>query len=566
MLLPNMIAIVRRLYHNPSVGNTYYADIPALKKVLVTEPKFHDLFKYSHEARWITSASEINIAKQSTPLTCQEDGKHTNTSQDTKEYDIAIVGGGMVGAAVGCSLASLPLTKALRVAIIDSNPTLGVRKSLPTDDVPDVRVSAITPSTVSFFKDVGAWEYVQACRHAPFVIMQVWDYTGWGYTRYNARDVGKSVLGYVVENKVLHNALLSRLQDTGFADIISPVQVKSVMFKPNSPLLAKSMLSQEPKNNKASPTSYQERKGSSYSRQQLAKVELNDGKYLYARLVVGADGGRSQVRSMAGFQTTGWDYKQHALICTVEVETENQTAWQRFLPSGPLALLPMGKKFFNIVWSTTPEKASELKEMTEDDFIKSVNNALVHDYGQHPQSQFSEIINGRFKWLTGELVPSISEPFQTPPRIIRLSTARMSFPLSLMHASDYASNRVVLVGDAAHTVHPLAGQGVNLGFGDAAALTRILNEGVLTGSDIGEISLLKKYERERKLVNLPMMAVLDGFQRIFSADFGPVNLLRAAAFNGVQILGPLKKQIISYAMGEQKLPMFPFNHNRVVDY
>lgn len=566
MLLPNMIAIVRRLYRNPSVANTYYADIPALKKVLLTEPKFHDLFKYSHEARWITSASEINITKQSTSLTCQGDEKHTNTSQDTKEYDIAIVGGGMVGAAVGCSLASLPLTKALRVAIIDSNPTLGVRKSLPTDNVPDVRVSAITPSTVSFFKDVGAWEYVQACRHAPFDIMQVWDYTGWGYTRYNARDVGKSVLGYVVENKVLHNALLSRLQDTGFADIISPVQVKSVMFKPNSPLVAKSMLSQEPKNNKASPTSYQERNGSSYSRQQLAKVELNDGKYLYARLVVGADGGRSQVRSMAGFQTTGWDYKQHALICTVEVETENQTAWQRFLPSGPIALLPMGKNFFNIVWSTSLEKASELKGMTEDDFIKSVNNALVHDYGQHPQSQFSEIINGRFKWLTGELVPSISEPFQTPPRIIGLSTARMSFPLSLMHASDYASNRVVLVGDAAHTVHPLAGQGVNLGFGDAAALTRILNEGILTGSDIGEISLLKKYERERKLVNLPMMAVLDGFQRIFSADFGPVNLLRAAAFNGVQILGPLKKQIISYAMGEQKLPMFPFNHNRVVDY
>lgn len=566
MLLPNMIARVCRLYPNCSVANTYYADIPALKKVLLIEPKFHDLFKYSHEARWITSASEINITKQSTSLTCQGDEKHTDTSQDTKEYDIAIVGGGMVGAAVGCCLASLPLTKALRVAIIDSNPTLGVRKFLPTDDVPDVRVSAITPSTVSFFKDVGAWEYVQACRHAPFDKMQVWDYTGWGYTRYNARDVGKSVLGYVVENKVLHNALLSRLQDTGFADIISPQQIKSVLFKMNSPLVAKSVLSQEPKNNEASPTSYQELKGSSYIRQQLAKVELNDGKYLYARLVVGADGGRSQVRSMAGFQTTGWDYKQHALICTVEVETENQTAWQRFLPNGPLALLPMGKKFFNIVWSTTPEKASELKGMTEDDFIKSVNNALVHDYGSHPQSQFSEIINGRFKWLTGELVPSISEPFQTPPRIIGLSTARMSFPLSLMHASDYASNRVVLVGDAAHTVHPLAGQGVNLGFGDAATLARIINEGILTGADIGEISLLKKYERERKLVNLPMMAVLDGFQRIFSADFGPVNFLRAAAFNGVQILGPLKKQIISYAMGEQKLPMFPFNRNRVVDY
>jgi ubiquinone biosynthesis monooxygenase Coq6 len=193
---------------------------------------------------------------------------------------------------------------------------------------------------------------------------------------------------------------------------------------------------------------------------------------------------------MAGFQTTGWDYKQHALICTVEVETENQTAWQRFLPSGPLALLPMGKKFCNIVWSTTPEKAAELKGMTEGDFIKSVNNALEHDYGQHPQSQFSEIINSSFKWLTGELMPSTSEPFQSPPRIIGLSTARMSFPLSLMHARDYASNRVVLVGDAAHTVHPLAGQGVNLGFGDAAALARILNEGILTGSDIGEVCVL----------------------------------------------------------------------------
>lgn len=138
-----------------------------------------------------------------------------------------------------------------------------------------------------------AWEYVQACKLALFDKIQVWDYTSWGYTRYNARDVGKLVLGYVVENKVIHNALLSRLRDIRFADIISPIQVKSMLLKPNSTLVAKSMLSQEPKNNKASPTSYQKLKGSSYILQQLAKIELNDGKYLYARLVIGANGGRS---------------------------------------------------------------------------------------------------------------------------------------------------------------------------------------------------------------------------------------------------------------------------------
>ncbi|KAH9312674.1 hypothetical protein KI387_027709, partial [Taxus chinensis] len=473
-----------------------------------------------------------------------EAAKQTDTSQGTKEYDITIVGGGMVGAAVGCGLASLPLTKALKIAIIDSNPTLRVRKSLPKDDAPDPRVSAITPATVSFFKDVGAWDYVQECRHAPFDKMQVWDYTGWGYTRYNARDVGKQVLGYVVENKVLHNALLSCLQDKGFAEIICPAKVKSVLFPSSAQSVSNSKSTGQSNNNKA-PSTLSEGPSHANSPNCLAKVELNDGRCLHARLVVGADGGHSQVRSMAGLQTSGWEYKQHALICTVELETENQTAWQRFLPSGPLALLPMGNKFSNIVWSTTPEQAAQLKRMTETEFVQAVNSALEHECGPHLPSRISRILEG---------IPSISEPFQIPPRVIGLSTERMSFPLSLMHAHAYASNRVVLVGDAAHTVHPLAGQGVNLGFGDAAELARILNEGILTGSDIGEISLLKKYERERKLVNLPMMAILDGFQRIFSADFGPVNILRAAAFNGVQFLGPLKKQVISYAMGGKKWP------------
>lgn len=149
-----------------------------------------------------------------------------------------------------------------------------------------------------------------------------------------------------------------------------------------------------------------------------------------------------------------------------------------------------------------------------------------------------------------------NESFEIPPKVVKLASERMAFPLSLMHANEYASKRVVLIGDAAHTVHPLAGQGVNLGFGDAFALSRIIAEGIAVGMDIGEVSLLKKYEAERKLANMTMMAILDGFQKAYSVDFGPLNILRAAAFHGAHFISPLKRSIISYASGEQRLPLF----------
>ncbi|KAM7462062.1 hypothetical protein LguiA_030191 [Lonicera macranthoides] len=131
----------------------------------------------------------------------------------------------------------------------------------------------------------------------------------------------------------------------------------------------------------------------------------------------------------------------------------------------------------------------------------------------------------------------------------------MVFPLSLMHANSYVSKRVLLVGDVAHTVHPLVGQGVNMGFGDAFSLSRVIVDGIAVRSDIGEISLLKKYEEDRKMANVAMMAILDGFQQAYSVDFGPLNVLRAAAFHGAQYSAPLKWNIISYASGEQRIPL-----------
>ncbi|CAH8373728.1 unnamed protein product [Eruca vesicaria subsp. sativa] len=120
----------------------------------------------------------------------------------------------------------------------------------------------------------------------------------------------------------------------------------------------------------------------------------------------------------------------------------------------------------------------------------------------------------------------------------------MMFPLSLRHAKDYVVNRVALVGDSAHTVHPLAGQGVNLGFADACALSRAIAEGIALGTDIDEANLLKRYEAERKPANIAMMAVLDGIQKMYAVKFGPLNALTAAAFHGAHYISPLKKRII----------------------
>ncbi|CAA7014173.1 unnamed protein product [Microthlaspi erraticum] len=387
--------------------------------------------------------------------------------------------------------------------------------------------------------DIGAWKYIEEQRHAYFDKMQVWDYTGLGYTRYNAKDVDQDILGCVVENKVLQSSQLSCFQESDLQKTIYPARLNSMDMLPSSSLTG---LGEVPSTTDL------------FMRGRLAKLELSDGNNVYAKLVVGADGSKSRVRELAGIKTTGWNYSQNAIICTVEHSVENFTAWQRFLPNGPIALLPIGDKFSNIVWTMDPTEASDRKTMSEDDFIKAVNDALDYGYGPHPETTTSS--PGGLSWLTGDVTISGKERFETPPKVVKLSSERMMFPLSLKHAKDYVSKRVALVGDSAHTVHPLAGQGVNLGFADASALSKAIAEGIALGTDIGETNLLKRYEAERKPANIAMMAVLDGIQKMYAVNFGPLNAFRAAAFHGAHYISPLKKRIISYASGDQSLPLF----------
>lgn len=181
---------------------------------------------------------------------------------------------------------------------------------------------------------------------------------------------------------------------------------------------------------------------------------------------------------------------------------ENRCAWQRFLPNGPIALLPVGDKFSNIVWTMDPEESLNRKSMSEVDFVREVNRALDNGYGPRPKSQSFEGA-GPFSWLTAKKAVSAYDCFEVPPKITKLASERMVFPLSLKHANSYATKRVALIGDAAHTVHPLAGQGVNMGFGDAFSLSNVIAEGIAVGSDIGEVSkpvlLLSSNSRDKTL-------------------------------------------------------------------
>ncbi|KAI4964523.1 hypothetical protein ZWY2020_005556 [Hordeum vulgare] len=465
------------------------------------------------------------------------------------ELDVAIVGGGMVGLAVACALSNMPLTKHLRVAIIDSNPALKSTNYLKKDGIPDSR------SALLLLQPFPSSEILVhgSIFNSRDTLSLVWDYTGLGYTRYNARDVCKEYLGCVVENKVLCNSLLLRLQEQkeDIGKMIYPTRLESLVFPSKSRNVGGAGL--KPPSTEADSLGHTSKE---LRRSNLVKLDLSDGQTLYSKLVVGADGSKSNVRQIAGIKTTGWSYPQSAIICTVEHTAENDCAWQRFLPSGPIALLPIGDNFSNIVWTMSPEEAFRHKSMSSEDFVMAVNRALDFGYGPHPSSSSLDHYMERLFSGVGDTAASTKECFEVPPRAIGLISERMAFPLSLMHSHDYVSKRLALVGDAAHTVHPLAGQGVNLGFGDAASLAEVISEGVSVGTDIGDLSLLNRYENDRKAANVAMAAVLDGFQKMYSVDFGPLNVLRAAAFHGAQYISPLKKNIISYAMGDKKSPLF----------
>jgi 2-polyprenylphenol 6-hydroxylase len=244
-------------------------------------------------------------------------------------------------------------------------------------------------------------------------------------------------------------------------------------------------------------------------------VVLDDGDRLQAKLIVAADGRDSQIRAMAGIGTKGWDYDQHAIVATITPQRHHGfTARQRFMKTGPLAFLPIDDGRCSIVWSTSPEEAQQLMALDDAAFCLALSQASEHMLG---------------------------DVLAVGPRGV--------FPLRLGHAERYILPGLALVGDAAHAIHPLAGQGVNLGFLDAVTLAETLIDAKAAGRSIGGFATLRRYERARKGANMGMLAAMDAFKRTFSNEILPLRLTRNLGLSMADRSGPLKRMMVKRAMG-----------------
>lgn len=387
------------------------------------------------------------------------------------DYDIIIVGAGMVGAAFACALGD----GLLKVAVVErQRPVLAIKKE------PELRVSAITRASENVFRNVGAWPGMVARRVSPIREMEVWDAGGGGAVHFDSADIGEPYLGHIIENSVVAAALIERLEDYANVDFIAPAHIDGLQTDPRG-----------------------------------VEMVLDRNRRLRARLVVGADGARSRVRAHAGVPSRGWSYDQTAIVATVHTEQPHrETAWQRFTPDGPLAFLPLADGSCSIVWSSTTARAEPLLALDAAAFKRALGEAFEHRLGA----------------------------------VTRVSR-RAGFPLRLAHAQTYLGTRLALVGDAAHTIHPLAGQGANLGIADAATLAQVLNEACARGEDIGSHRVLRRYERWRKGENLLMMGMMDAFKRAFGTAFTPVRTIRDVGMGLVDHAGPIKHLLMRRAMG-----------------
>lgn len=386
------------------------------------------------------------------------------------DYDVLIVGGGMVGATLGCALGG----SRLRVAVLEDSPPPAFALLQPHD----LRVSAVSIASASVLKTVGAWKGVVSRRLCPFRRMRVWEEKG--DVEFNSEELNEPVLGYIVENRVIQLAALDRLKDFANVDLLCPVKTRQIDYAPGG-----------------------------------STVTLEDGRVIKGRLLVAADGGFSRVRQAAGMGVSGWDYEQHAFVLTVETAYGQQDiTWQRFTPTGPLAFLPLDGPHASLVWYNTPEEVKRLKSLPDD-----------------------------------ELMPELLATFPSCLGEIKAITARGSFPLKRQHALGYVKEGVALIGDAAHMIHPLAGQGVNIGLLDVAALAQTLIGAQRGGKDIGAAKVLSEFEAMRRHNNLLMMTTMDLFYRVFSNASLPLKFVRNLGLGMAERLKPAKKIAMRYAMG-----------------
>jgi 2-octaprenylphenol hydroxylase len=392
------------------------------------------------------------------------------------DFDVVIVGGGMVGTCLAALLAGEESLSGWRIALVDP-----AAPRPPDDRDTDLRVSALSRASQRILAAARAWDAIEP-HAAPYSEMVVWDAasapTRPDALRFSASSTSEPNLGHIVENLRVQWALHQSPLQKGVVTVRSGLA--SLEFDAD-----------------------------------VARVTLEDGRRLSCQLVVGADGGQSVARQLAGIGRSGWTYDQTAVVAHLETELPHrETAWQRFLPAGPLAFLPLRDGRVSLVWSTAPAEAEAL---------------LAAD-----AAEFGERVTAASDGVLGRAT---------------LASGRAGFPLALWHAREYVRPRLALVGDAAHTIHPLAGQGVNLGFLDCASLVQVLGAAVEAGAEPFGLRTLRRYERWRRSENAVVLGVCDTLNRLFAEKSVAVAAARRFGMALVSRQPLLRRALIERALG-----------------
>lgn len=491
----------------------------------------------------------------------------TTPASSPELYDIVCIGGGPVGLSLLSALRSSKSTKDLKVALIDAQDLSAPRNAEFSHDQYSNRCSSLTPSSLRFLRGSGAWdEHVAKERAQPYHAMDVWDGVSGRKVHFDPSDsraggildeVARiipgsrfqassshhraseehNIVATMCENTNLQRALLRRVDgEVNGVEVIDNTKVQSIEFGP------------EPQSDE----------GLNLSQWPVVTTQSASGpRSLAARLLVGADGANSPVRRFADIPSHGWDYNQHGVVATLNFDPSIshgglRTAYQRFLPTGPVALLPLPDNRASLVWSTTPQHAARLKALMPEHFTAMVNAAFrlmsvdINFILANPTSSAIDEV----AWREPATPASSTGLPATFPRIESVQPGSVaSFPLRMRHASTYTGHRVALIGDAAHTIHPLAGQGLNLGLADAEALAKYIVRGVEHGMDIGSCWCLDDYNSERWAANNAMMGTVDKLNKLYSAASGPVVWGRSLGLELVDKLGPLKGMFMGAAGG-----------------
>ena len=420
-----------------------------------------------------------------------------------KAVDILVIGGGIVGNAFVAGL--LKKTKAkdvLRIGIIDVKPPPSLDDCLAMEK-PDPRVYALSPRSIKSLSDIGVWETIVP-RSQPYSRMVVWEQASEEHVEFNASSLSTKQLGAIAEDKLIHSSLCDHLKqyETKTVEFVYGARVDKISFTPSSCGVS-------------------------------LKDANNESVVFSAKMVAGADGSNSLVRRASGLSQWGWGYGQDALVATVKVDSQQETAWQKYLETGPLAVLPLWSQYSSIVWSLPTLEAQRLKSLPDEDFRAALNEALQRP--THSLPPLKRLFGGSKRIV--------------PPVIASIESQRLSFPLQFQKAKAYVGHRVALLGDAAHSIHPQAGQGLNLGIQDADALSTALAEGLATGQDVGDPVLLRKYGDGQYVANIAMMGSVDAIHSIFSSSVAPVQVLRALGLRAFDNFHLVKNQVAKFAMG-----------------